>query len=119
MAANPNINDQGAPTGGRGIENISNLTSKFQEASSLIDEVNDTSKVMRSGVRNSQYESKNFHIDAMVIGNKIYPYKIELQKSNGNKNTVAVCIAAPSASAADIRAALHASLGNQHTWSAE
>ena len=119
MAANLNINDKGAPKGGRGIEDISALTSLSKEASDLISEINDTSKIMRASVRNSQYESKNLHVDAMTIGNKEYPYKIEVQKKKGNKNTVAVCIAASTASIDDIQAALLASLGNHHVWSAE
>ncbi|RMH84520.1 hypothetical protein EA796_12570 [Pseudomonas sp. AOB-7] len=119
MALNPNINDEGAPTGGRGLEDISIEPRLFQEAQGLIDSIDDTSKIFRNRTKNSQYESDKLHVDAVPIGNRTYPYKIEVQRKKGSKNTVAVCIAAASASAGDVRAALHASLGDHHIWSAQ
>jgi hypothetical protein len=118
MAANLNINDEGAPTGGRGIDNLSTEPRLRDEAIALIGKIDDTSKVLRGRAKNSQYESKNLHVDALTIGNKSFPYKIEVQRKKGTKNTVAVCIAASSATEGSIQAALLASLGNQHTWSA-
>jgi hypothetical protein len=107
--------DGGAPTGGRGIEQVT--TPK------LITEVRDliativASNVNRTAVKNSVYESDNFHVDATPLGGKPSRCKVDIQKKMGTKNTVACAILAMSVSSdADVRLALTNSFGNQHIW---
>jgi hypothetical protein len=108
--------DQGAPTGGRGIKQLTSQ-SKITEATDLINEVV-ASNVNRTSVKNSLYESDNFHIDAVPIGGKgASRCKVEVQEKKGKKDTIAVAVLEMHVNNdADVRTALISSLGNQHIW---
>jgi hypothetical protein len=105
------VTDQGAPTGGRGIKQLTSQ-SKITEATDLINEVV-ASNVNRTAVKNSLYTSKNFHIGAK--GAKLC--KVEVQEQKGDKDTVAVAVLEMHVNNdADVRTARISSLGNQHVW---
>ncbi len=89
----------------------------WDEVSNLINEVV-ASNVNRTAVKNSLYESDNFHIDAVPIGGKgASRCKVEVQEKKGKKDTVAVAVLEMHVNSdADVQTALISSLGNQHVW---
>ena len=105
--------DQGAPTGGRGIEQVTK-PKELEELGTLIGEI-EASNVNRTKTKNSVYESDKFHVDSVPISEG--RCKVEIQRKTGTKNTVAVAILASHVSSdQDVRTALTNSLGNQHIW---
>jgi len=109
--------DNGAPTGGRGIEQVT----KPKEVTDVTDLINGiaASQVNRTTTKNSVYQTELFHVDSVPITGQggAKRCKVEVQRKKGTKNTVAVAILQMHVSSdADVRQALLNSLGNQHIW---